>query len=296
MNKNLENLTYHSFAPKSLVVFISYTWLDDNDADHGIWVSYFVNKLELLGVEVKYDKRTAGNSQTREFMEEGVNNSDFVICICSDKYVERFNKEGDYPEGKPGAINESELIEKRINRTLNPKDFLIAIIKNNTRKQADKLPKKMPDVFWFDFDKDITACGEAFSDLGITIFNIEKQISKQTQHVIRQRNIRNHLKTLFAQIWGSTLGSDEEKRLYEAWNCPDKNPQPSTLGTEQFQQAELHPENLSTPHGDTGVKEVEIIDNKSPVPMLWATCLGRWDQSYPGDKEIVDLLSGGVEK
>ena len=96
MNKNLENLTCHSFTPKPLVVFISYTWLDDNDANHGTWVNYFVNKLELVGVKVKYDKRTAGNSQTREFMEDGVNNSDFVICICSDKYVERFNKEGDY--------------------------------------------------------------------------------------------------------------------------------------------------------------------------------------------------------
>jgi len=49
MSINLDNLNFHSFAKEKITVFISYAWFDENDSNHGKWVSSFKNKLELLG-------------------------------------------------------------------------------------------------------------------------------------------------------------------------------------------------------------------------------------------------------
>lgn len=65
-------------------VFISYSY--DSD-EHQRWVYELAAKLRNNGVDVIFDKfETRLGSDLSLFMEQGLNKSTRVICVCSDNY------------------------------------------------------------------------------------------------------------------------------------------------------------------------------------------------------------------
>ena len=72
--------------------FISYSW--DNEK-HKLWVEKLASALQQGFIDVIYDQNknniSLGNSIT-QFIENGIETSDFVLLVCTDKYVEKANK------------------------------------------------------------------------------------------------------------------------------------------------------------------------------------------------------------
>ena len=70
-------------------VFVSYSWDDD---EHQEWVRSFASRLRADGVDARLDKwHTGPGDNTPEFMEREVRGSDFVLCVCTPRYKERFD-------------------------------------------------------------------------------------------------------------------------------------------------------------------------------------------------------------
>lgn len=72
------------------IVFISYS---HDGVEHSGWVLNLASQLRSNGVDVIFDGfETKIGSDLALFMEQGLNASHKVICICSDKYNEKANK------------------------------------------------------------------------------------------------------------------------------------------------------------------------------------------------------------
>ena len=244
----------------------------------------------MLGNEVDYDKHTAANSQCREFMTDAVNHNDYIICICSNEYVKRYNKEGAC-EYKTGVANEGELISKRINNTKHPEDFLIVVVKHNTRKHKRKLPTEFPDVFWFDFDKPEEECGKVFSDLGKTIFKKELSLLQKQLDIPTIQKLRDRLEEIFTGLWISKPGSDDELEWYNKWMQSNEESSALPIGEKQLKQNGKKENNNQESSNN---REESTQDDRTGIggSTLWANMLGRWDNSYLGDREIIDELGG----
>ena len=121
--------------------FISYAW--DNE-DHKKWVLKLATDLRNHGVDTILDQWDArlGNDLPF-FMEQGLTTSHFVICVCSDKYIEKANG-GIGGAGYEKRILASELLDN------NKKLFVIPIIKSNSQK--NKLPTFLSGLRYVDFD------------------------------------------------------------------------------------------------------------------------------------------------
>lgn len=121
--------------------FISYAW---DDEDHKKWVLKLATYLRTHGVDAILDQWDArlGNDLPF-FMEQGLTTSHFVICVCSDKYIEKANG-GIGGAGYEKRILASELMDN------NNKLFVIPIIKCNSQK--NKLPTFLSGLRYVDFD------------------------------------------------------------------------------------------------------------------------------------------------
>ena len=110
---------------ESKKAFISYAW--DNE-EHINWVLKFATDLRRHGIDAILDQWDArlGNDLSF-FMEDGLTSSHFVLCICSDKYVEKANG------GIGGAGYEKRIIASEMLSSDNV-SFIIPIIKGNTLK------------------------------------------------------------------------------------------------------------------------------------------------------------------
>ena len=70
-------------------VFISYS---QDNPEHSDWVLNFATKLRCLGIDVTCDIWDLNiGDDLLFFMNNGLNNANMVICICSEKYVEKAN-------------------------------------------------------------------------------------------------------------------------------------------------------------------------------------------------------------
>lgn len=126
---------------ESKKAFISYAW--DNE-EHINWVLKFATDLRIHGIDAILDQWDArlGNDLSF-FMEDGLTSSHFVLCICSDKYVEKANG------GIGGAGYEKRIIASEMLSSDNV-SFIIPIIKGNTLKS--KLPTFLSGLKYVDFD------------------------------------------------------------------------------------------------------------------------------------------------
>ncbi len=121
--------------------FISYAWVND---EHSLWVLKLATNLRRHGVDVILDQWDArlGNDLAF-FMEQGLTSSNYVLCVCSDKYNEKANG------GIGGAGYEKRIIASDMISTAN-KQFVIPIIKDN--HQEAKVPTFLSGLRYVDFD------------------------------------------------------------------------------------------------------------------------------------------------
>lgn len=121
--------------------FISYAW--DNE-DHKKWVLKLATNLRSHGVDAILDQWDArlGNDLPL-FMEQGLTTSHYVICVCSDKYIEKANG------GIGGAGYEKRILASELMNN-SSKQFIIPIIKKNSQK--NKLPTFLSGLIYVDFD------------------------------------------------------------------------------------------------------------------------------------------------
>ena len=129
-------------------VFISYTW---DSEEHKKWVLTLATNLRRHGVDAILDQWDVrlGNDLPF-FMEQGLTTSHFVLCICSDKYVEKANG-GIGGAGYEKRILASELISG------SDKQFILPVIKGSSN--GCKLPTFLSGLKYVDFDSgDFFAC------------------------------------------------------------------------------------------------------------------------------------------
>lgn len=137
MNENIDH-------PK---VFISYSWDTENgNEEHKEWVRNLATQLRSHGIDAILDQfELRLGDDLPLFMEQGLSTSNLVICICSEKYIEKAN-----------SLTKGVGYEKRIlaNELLNDsnKKFIIPIVRNNHSKK--KLPTFLSGTLYIDFDNE----------------------------------------------------------------------------------------------------------------------------------------------
>ncbi len=124
-------------------VFISYS---HDSQEHKDWVKKLATDLrENMGVDVildQWDLRIG--SDLSLFMEQGLSSSKLVLCICSDKYVEKANA------GKGGSGYEKMImVAPLLSDTSN--EYIIPIKRNN---KVNGMPTFLGTKLYIDFDND----------------------------------------------------------------------------------------------------------------------------------------------
>lgn len=121
--------------------FISYAW---DSQEHKNWVLRLAYNLRIHGVDVILDQwDTRLGNDLSFFMEQGLTSSHFVLCVCSDKYLEKANG------GIGGAGYEKRILAADLMDSNNER-FIIPIIKGNS--QTNKLPTFLSGLKYVDFD------------------------------------------------------------------------------------------------------------------------------------------------
>jgi TIR domain len=96
--------------------FISYSW--DSDA-HKAWVRDLATRLRTSGIEVALDQwHLVPGDQLPQFMESAVQNSDFVLVICTPRYKVR-------SDNRTGGVGyEGDIMTAEVVTTRNPRKFI----------------------------------------------------------------------------------------------------------------------------------------------------------------------------
>lgn len=132
----MEELVY----PK---VFVSYS---HDSEEHKAWVFKLSANLRRHGVDVVLDQWDARlGDDLPFFMEQELSSSNLVLCICSDKYVEKSNT------NKGGAGYEKKILSADLMRD-GAQNYIIPIIRNNTTDK--KLPTFLSGALYLDFEED----------------------------------------------------------------------------------------------------------------------------------------------
>jgi len=159
-NKNdfsSELLNHH---PK---VFISYSW--DNEL-HRIWVLKLASNLIKNGIDIIIDEWDLinFNNDLHQFMESGIRESDYVIMVCTPRYVTKANSRLD------GVGVENTIITGEY---YNNQAKYIPIIRNSTTEKDILLPTYLKSKFAINFNND-NKYNEKFDELIRLILKIPK--------------------------------------------------------------------------------------------------------------------------
>lgn len=107
-------------------VFISYSHDSEN---HKAWVLNLSTRLRANGVDVLLDQWDVKlGSDIAKFIELGLSESDRIIMICTDDYVEKANS------GKGGVGYEKMIMTAELMRSLSSNKIIPLIRNNNTMK------------------------------------------------------------------------------------------------------------------------------------------------------------------
>ena len=123
-------------------VFISYS---HDSEEHKKWVLKLATELRNHGIDIIFDQWDLKyGSDIRLFMEQGLNNSSMILCICSEKYTEKFNQ-GEGGSGYEGMIMTQSLLQNC------DQDYIIPLQRNNF---SNKMPLALTSKLYLDFSKD----------------------------------------------------------------------------------------------------------------------------------------------
>jgi len=117
-------MTDKKHKPKTPRVFISYS---HDSEEHKKWVDSLANNLASKGIHVSLDQWDLGaGSDLTKYMEESIRESNRVLMICAEEYVEKSNKR------KGGAGYEVMIVSAKIVKNIGTNKFIPII------KQTDK--------------------------------------------------------------------------------------------------------------------------------------------------------------
>lgn len=120
----------------NMKVFISYSW---DSEEHKKWVKEFACKLSSNGVCVHMDQFDAiPGTNLVKFMENGINDSSWIICVISTNYITRMD---DLSTGVGKEVK--QIIEQW------KSDKVIPILRNN---QNHIVPNALNEKVYIDFD------------------------------------------------------------------------------------------------------------------------------------------------
>ncbi|CAH1538614.1 SEFIR domain protein [Vibrio owensii] len=124
-------------------VFISYS---HDDEKHKQWVLQLSTRLRANGVDVILDRWNLRLGQDLPaFMEQGLSESQRVVCVCSEQYVSKSNS-------KVGGVGyEKQIITAELLSDLNSR-WVIPLVRNN--KGSNKVPTFLNGRLYIDFDDD----------------------------------------------------------------------------------------------------------------------------------------------
>ena len=125
-------------------VFVSYS---HDGEDHSNWVLQLATRLRSNGVNTILDKwnLTLGKD-VAAFIEQGLSKSHWILCICSDNYVNKANsKEG-------GVGYEKKIMTAEIMADPN-RDWVIPVIRNN--RGDERVPNFLKGDLYIDFEDDL---------------------------------------------------------------------------------------------------------------------------------------------
>jgi hypothetical protein len=124
-------------------VFVSYS----HDIDeHKNWVFELAARLRRNGVDVIFDQFEARlGSDLPLFMEQGLSNSNRVICVCSDNYIAKANA------GSSGVGYEKRIISSELMRD-SSSAWVIPIIRNCSSQ--DRVPAFLRGLRYLSFEDD----------------------------------------------------------------------------------------------------------------------------------------------
>lgn len=97
------------------LVFIAYSWEGEK---HRQKVDSFADKLQNNGLIVTYDKDAPLGIRLTDFMEENIEKSDFVLCVCTPLYKEKADR------GIGGVKYEKNIITAEIYEKGNEQKFI----------------------------------------------------------------------------------------------------------------------------------------------------------------------------
>lgn len=118
-------------------VFISYSY---DSTEHCEWVERLSAVLTRNDVSVTLDAFIVfPGSNLEEFMEKGLEESAFILCICSDGYLEKIN-----------CLNSGVSKEISIIKKLKKINHVIPVMRNNSTRQ---LPDFLDGCFYCDLSK-----------------------------------------------------------------------------------------------------------------------------------------------
>lgn len=121
-------------------VFISYS---QDNPEHSDWVLNFATKLRYLGIDVTCDIWDLNiGDDLLFFMNNGLNNVNMVICICSEKYVEKANNMVGGAGYETMLLSSSFLKQGNLN-------YIIPVIINNPSN--NKVPLFLSTKIYIDF-------------------------------------------------------------------------------------------------------------------------------------------------
>lgn len=244
-------------------IFISYS--HDNN-EHKQWVKRLAEKLLKLGVEVISDiwDVTPGCSLTT-FMSNGLRDSSRVICICSELYVEKAEK------NVPGGVNfEINIIADEFYSKGN-QHKVIPIIKNNSRDK--KVPTFFGKAFYIDFSQEEDAA-QKFVELYKEIYQLNAKL-KPSSDIYHNRKIEEvkELLQIVSDFWIADSDSeDEEKLIVKIANTKCKVDLPVTRP-------------IIPPHNYDNKKEILSFATENVLNLI-----GGLNPNFVGDKEIIRSL------
>lgn len=127
-------------APKK--VFISYS--HDSQA-HKLWVLQLATRLRSCGVDAAIDQWDLGpGGDLPHFMEQNIANSDRVVMVCTERYVQKAN------DGAGGVGYEKMIVTADLLKTISS-NKVIPIVRQSG---ACKLPTFIASKLYIDLSKD----------------------------------------------------------------------------------------------------------------------------------------------
>lgn len=246
-------------------VFISYSQFSE---EHKSWVVDFATKLSWLNIFVEIDANLDGSETLTSFMNK-VSLKKYVICVCSESYVEKVLNRRD----PTGASWEFDRILTR-SRKEPLEQFVIPIHKDSSHNSEKRFIPTIADIDHFSFETE-EAASISFMTIAWRILDIKQKISNislnvsETEKFFIKGDLFNYIQQQLLSYWSLKVDSKEARCIQRAFISGN------IYNNVRFDESSFSEDNQ-------GIEEkTERIAN----------LIGKWDTSHDGDTTaFTDLM------